>query len=99
MAMKTSLGGSCFLGDTDPILYPCKFPIKVMGLKQDGFAEVIVEIVSRHDEDFDPADLQMRPSAKGNYLSFTAIVNAVSRTQLDNIYRELTSHPMVKIVL
>ncbi len=70
-----------------------------MGLKQDGFAEVIVEIVSRHDEDFDPADLQMRPSAKGNYLSFTAIVNAVSRTQLDNIYRELTSHPMVKIVL
>ncbi len=99
MAMKTSLGGSCFLGDTDPIPYPCKFPIKVMGLRQDGFAEVIVEIVSRHDEAFDPAGLQMRPSAKGNYLSFTAIVNAISREQLDNIYRELTSHPMVKIVL
>jgi len=99
MTMQSSLSGSCFLGDTDPVPYPCKFPIKIMGLKQDGFAEVIVEIVSRHDAAFDPAGLQMRPSAKGKYLSFTAVVNAVSRVQLDSIYRELTSHPMVKIVL
>ncbi len=99
MTINSNLSGSCFLGDADPIPYPCKFPIKIMGRKQDGFAEVIVEIVSRYDTAFDPAELQMRPSAKGKYLSFTAVINAVSRIQLDNLYRELTSHPMVKIVL
>ncbi len=99
MAISSSLEGSCFIGDTDPIQYPCEFPIKIMGLRQDGFADVIVEIVSRHDETFDPAGLQMRSSSKGRYLAFTAVVNAISREQLDNIYRELTAHPMVKVVL
>jgi len=41
----------------------------------------------------------MRSSRDGNYLSLTATVRAVSREQLDALYRALTSHPMVKIVL
>lgn len=97
--MSTSMSGSCFLGDTDPIPYPCDFPIKVMGLKQPGFEEVVSAIVCAHDEKFDPATLQVKPSAKGKYLALTAVVHAVSREQLDNIYRALTSHPMVRIVL
>ena len=42
---------------------------------------------------------QMRPSAKGNYLSITCTVTATSQQQLDALYRELSSHPMVKVVL
>jgi putative lipoic acid-binding regulatory protein len=41
----------------------------------------------------------MRASREGNYLSVTATINATSREQLDNLYRELTSHPMVAMVL
>jgi putative lipoic acid-binding regulatory protein len=41
----------------------------------------------------------MRPSPKGNYLSLTVTVRATSREQLDNLYRALSSHPMVKVVL
>jgi hypothetical protein len=41
----------------------------------------------------------MRPSTKGNYLSLTITVTATSREQLDNLYRELSGHPMVKYVL
>jgi putative lipoic acid-binding regulatory protein len=41
----------------------------------------------------------MRPSTKGNYLSLTVTVRATSREQLDNLYRALSSHPMVKMVL
>jgi putative lipoic acid-binding regulatory protein len=29
----------------------------------------------------------------------TATINATSRGQLDNLYRALTSHPLVKVVL
>ena len=53
----------------------------------------------KHAPDFDPATLEMRASEAGNYLSVTATINATSRDQLDDLYRELVSHPMVKLVL
>ena len=79
--------------------FPCAFPIKVMGRTRDGFAQAIVTVVARHAPDFDPATLEMRASKEGNWLSVTASVNAISREQLDNLYRELVAHPMVKMVL
>ncbi len=81
------------------LTFPCAFPIKVMGRTQDGFAQAIVKVVQRHAPDFDAATLEMRASAAGNYLSLTCTVNATSRTQLDDLYRDLTSHPMVAMVL
>jgi len=41
----------------------------------------------------------MRSSRAGNYLSMTATINAISREQLDALYRELVAHPMVAMVL
>jgi putative lipoic acid-binding regulatory protein len=81
------------------IEYPSDFPIKIMGQMQEAFAETIVELVIRHDPDFHSGKMEMRPSAKGNYLSLTVTIRATSREQLDNLYRELSSHPMVKVVL
>ena len=79
--------------------FPCAFPIKIMGRRQGGFAQAIVDIVCRHASDFDPATLEMRTSSAGNYLSLTATVNATSREQLDDLYRELVAQPMVAMVL
>ncbi len=79
--------------------FPTTFPIKVMGKRADGFAQAIVDVVLRHAPDFDASTLEMRASREGNYLSVTATVNATSREQLDALYRELTSHPLVSIVL
>ncbi|MEZ5614738.1 MAG: DUF493 domain-containing protein [Rhodocyclaceae bacterium] len=70
-----------------------------MGLRQDGFAQAVLEVVLRHAPDFDAAAMAMRPSARGNYMSLTCTVRAVSRAQLDALYRELTAHPLVKVVL
>lgn len=81
------------------IEYPCEFPIKVMGLMQDAFAQTMVDVVMALDPTFHAGKLEMRPSSKGNYISLTMTIYAVDRTQLDNIYRALSSHPMVKMVL
>lgn len=81
------------------IEYPCDFPIKIMGAMQERFAETMIEVVTQHDPDFHAGKLDMRPSTKGNYLSLTVTVRATSREQLDHLYRALSSHPMVKIVL
>jgi hypothetical protein len=79
--------------------FPCDFPIKIMGQRQDGFAQAVLEVVLRHAPDFDAAGMEMRPSAKGNYMSLTCTLRAVSREQLDALYRELSGHPLVKVVL
>jgi putative lipoic acid-binding regulatory protein len=81
------------------IEYPSDFPIKILGVMQDAFAQTMVELVVLHDPSFDAGKMEMRPSAKGNYLSLTVTVRATSREQLDNLYRALSSHPMVKVVL
>jgi hypothetical protein len=70
-----------------------------MGPRQDGFAQAVLDVVLRHAPDFDAATMRMRPSAKGNYLSLTCTIRAVSREQLDALYSELSSHPLVKVVL
>jgi putative lipoic acid-binding regulatory protein len=41
----------------------------------------------------------MRPSKNGNFISVTATINATSKPQLDDIYRELTAHPAVLMAL
>jgi len=79
--------------------FPCDFPIKVMGARVDGFAQAVLEVVLVHAPDFDAATMEMRPSSKGNYLAITCTFRAVSQEQVDNLYRSLTSHPMVKVVL
>lgn len=79
--------------------FPCDFPLKVMGAAVDGFAQTIAEVVLRHAPDFDPASIEMRPSRAGNYLSLTCTIRATSQAQLDTLYRTLSSHPMVKVVL
>ncbi|MBV8666613.1 MAG: DUF493 family protein [Burkholderiaceae bacterium] len=81
------------------IEYPSDFPIKVMGMMQETFAQTIADLVVLHDPTFHSGKMEMRPSAKGNYLSLTVTVRAISREQLDDLYRALSSHPMVKVVL
>ncbi len=79
--------------------FPCDFPLKIMGPAAADFAQTIATVVVKHAADFDAGSMQMRPSKAGNYLSLTCTVRAVSQDQLDALYRDLTSHPMVKVVL
>lgn len=81
------------------IQYPSRFPIKVMGAKVDGFVHAVTQIARQFDPTFDAATIELRDSSAGNYLGITITVTATSRQQLDDLYRALTSHPMVKVVL
>lgn len=81
------------------IEYPIAFPIKVMGAHVEGFVEAVTAVVLQFDPGFDPASVELRPSRGGNYLGVTVTVTATSREQLDELYRTLSTHPMVKVVL
>ena len=81
------------------IEYPCDFPIKVMGERVDGFVHAITHIAKQFDPGYDASTVELRESSSGKYLGVTITVRATSREQLDELYRTLTSHPMVKEVL
>ncbi|QNN57506.1 DUF493 family protein [Diaphorobacter ruginosibacter] len=81
------------------IEYPSKFPIKVMGDDVEGFVHAVTQVAERFDPTFDAATIELRKSSGGKYLGVTITVLATSREQLDDLYRALTSHPMVKVVL
>jgi len=81
------------------IEYPSKFPIKVMGLNVDGYVHAITSIAEQFDPGFDAATVELRASKGDKYLGVTITVTATSREQLDELYRTLSTHPMVKMVL
>jgi putative lipoic acid-binding regulatory protein len=79
--------------------YPSAFPIKVMGAQVEGFEAAVVAIAREFDPGFDPRTVERRPSRAGNYLGLTITITATSREQLDELYRTLSTHPMVRVVL
>ena len=81
------------------IIYPCQFPIKVMGQNVAGFVPAISLIARQFDPDFDASSIELRPSKGSNYLGITITITATSRAQLDEVYRTLSTHPLVIVVL
>jgi len=70
-----------------------------MGPKVDGFVHAVTTIARQFDPGFDASTIELRDSKAGNYLGITVTVTATSREQLDELYRTLSTHPMVKMVL
>ena len=81
------------------IEYPSAFPIKVVGVNEDGFVHAITHIARQFDPTFDAATIELRDSGGGKYLGLTITVRATSRAQLDDLYRALSTHPMARWVL
>ena len=82
-----------------PLQFPCAFPIKVMGVGDPGFQMLVVELVRQHAPDLDETQVRVRDSRAGRYRSVTVVVRARDRAQLDAIYRELSAHPRIALVL
>ena len=79
--------------------FPCDFPIKAMGRADSGFEVRALEIVRRHAPDFSTESMRSAASRQGNYLSYTFVIRATSRAQLDALYRELSSCDELLMVL
>ncbi len=87
------------MSEGSALTFPCRFPVKVMGINSARFEADIVMIVRKHVPDLGEGAVRSRPSSNASYLAVTVTFTAQSRQQLDNLYRELTSHPDVKMVL
>ena len=79
--------------------FPVEFPMKVIGQRVDDFAQQIAALVNHYVPQFDPATIELKVSSKGSYLSLTVTPLIYDRAQLEGLYRALSEHPMVRIVL
>ena len=81
------------------IEFPCDFPIKVMGETHDDFAAEIIRTIQTQLPGFNATKIEMRGSSGGKYISLTCTVHVTTKAQLDDVYRALSAHPMVKFAL
>lgn len=79
--------------------FPARVYIKAVGMHSSRFEALVHSIVSKY---IAPADLlatSTRTSRGGKYLAVTLTINATSRAQLDDIYRDLSGCKEVLIAL
>lgn len=83
----------------DLFQFPCRFPIKAMGLASEDIFGLFKTILQSHNAMPHPDDMVWRKSGQGKYISVTANIHAVSREQLDAIYQDLHNDIRIRYVL
>ncbi|BCD90419.1 UPF0250 protein [Francisella halioticida] len=79
--------------------FPCQFPIKVMANPQKETVKFILNVFEKYVPNHSEINFNTKESKTGKYISITAIFTADSKEQLDNIYKEISGHPEVHMVL
>lgn len=79
--------------------FPCDFSIKAMGLQQENFDALVVSLIRQHCTDLYENGVKQRLSSGGKFVSVTVKLHVTSQAQLDDIYRTLSGHPDIRMVL
>ena len=87
------------MSEESAINFPCSFPIKMMGRDTDDFRQTVRSLVERHAGPIADEAIREASSRKGNFVSVTITVIATSQKQLDDIYRDVSSHDDVLMAL
>jgi putative lipoic acid-binding regulatory protein len=83
-----------------PLLtFPTTFPVKVMGANEQDFETLVLEIIQKYASMVEERQITHRPSREGKFISVTVYIRAENQEQLDAIYRELSAHERVLMVL
>ena len=70
-----------------------------MGRDTPEFHAAVEEIVARHVAPLAELAITRQPSREGRFISLTVTFTARDREQLDALYRELSGHELVLMVL
>lgn len=87
------------MSEESAIEFPCEFPIKMMGRDTPEFRLTAKGLIEKHVGSIAEEAIQINVSAKGNFVSVTVTVTAISQQQLDDIYRDVSGHEDVLMAL
>ena len=86
-------------GDSGPALldFPCRYTVKVLGRETPDFGEWVAAQIEAHGPIC--IELELRPSAKGRFVSVNATFIAESLDQLQLIHGQLRASERVTLIL
>lgn len=87
------------MNDETLLKFPCSFPIKMMGRDTPEFRNTVRALVESHAGSIDDDAIRSALSKNGNFVSITITIDAQSQQQLDDIYRDVSSHDDVLMAL
>ncbi len=82
-----------------PSLYPCDFPVKVIGFPCPEFEADVLSVMRNHVGEIPEASIGRKASSGGKYVSLTIRIVALSRGHLDRLYAELNARETVVMVI
>ena len=85
--------------DSAEAIYPCQFPVKVIGEDVEKLKKVIIEVMSSFDEMINPDEIAIKPSKNEKYSSLTFKIVAKNREHIEQIYSALNAQKEIKMVL
>jgi uncharacterized protein len=80
-------------------VFPCSYPLKVMGRNTNEFYSVVSAIIESHVPEGNEINYSARTSSGEKYLSITATFTMESRDQLEAIYGDLKANHLVLMAL
>lgn len=81
------------------IEFPCRYPVKVMGVAGNAFRSATISIFEKHTGAVTETDISIRASNGGNYEALTFTITANGEEHLQAIFADLKDHPLVRMVL
>jgi len=89
------------MADIEPpkIIFPCDYPLKVVGNAAEDFREFVIEVIERHADVVQRELIDVRASSSGRYLSVRITIIATGEDQLRNLYNDLKASGRVHTVL
>ena len=80
------------------IVFPCDYPIRILGNAATDFEDFVVSVVKKHAPDFD-GTAELKESRTGKYTSVTVTIVATGEPQLKALFEELKAGGRVHMVL
>ncbi len=87
------------MNESDVLVFPTDYPIKVVGRQEAGLRLRIDEVVLRHVPDLAAHRVSERASGQGNFVSITYMIVARSREQVVALVTELAATVGVVMVI
>ena len=85
--------------DPPKIVFPCAYPIKVLGRAGATFQPAVMAVFNQHAGGFSEHDVLVKASRKGTFQSITVTIEAQSEEQLRLIHQDLMDTGLVSMVL
>jgi putative lipoic acid-binding regulatory protein len=82
-----------------PSIYPCNFPVKIIGECCGEFEASVFSVMKRYVEDLGAEKIGRKLSRDGKYLSLTINIIAKDRQYIEKLYAELNAQKKVLMVI